>query len=78
MVAEKLKQMIAETFGVKPEDIKDESSFKDDLGADSLDLVELTMSIEEAFNIEIPDEDAEQLDTVGKVISYIESKVNKN
>lgn len=78
MVAEKLKQMIAETFGVKPEDIKDESSFEDDLGADSLDLVELTMSIEEAFNIEIPDEDAEQLDTVGKVISYIESKVNKN
>lgn len=78
MVAEKLKQMIAETFGVKPEDIKDESSFKDDLGADSLDLVELTMSIEEAFNIEIPDEDAEQLDTVDKVISYIESKVNKN
>ena len=78
MVAEKLKQMIAETFGVKPEDIKDGSSFKDDLGADSLDLVELTMSIEEAFNIEIPDEDAEQLDTVGKVIAYIESKVNKN
>jgi len=78
MVAEKLKQMIAETFGVKPEDIKNESSFKDDLGADSLDLVELTMSIEEAFNIEIPDEDAEQLDTVGKVIAYIESKVNKN
>ena len=78
MVAEKLKQIIAETFGVKPEDIKNESSFKDDLGADSLDLVELTMSIEEAFNIEIPDEDAEQLDTVGKVIAYIESKVNKN
>ena len=50
----------------------------DDLGADSLDLVELTMSIEEAFNIEIPDEDAEQLDTVGKVIAYIESKVNKS
>ncbi len=78
MVEEKLKQMIAESFGVKPEDIKNESSFKDDLGADSLDLVELTMSIEEAFNIEIPDEDAEQLDTVGKVIAYIESKVNKN
>jgi len=78
MVAEKLKQIIAETFGVKLEDIKDESSFKDDLGADSLDLVELTISIEEAFNIKIPDEDAEQLDTVGKVISYIESKVNKN
>jgi len=78
MVEEKLKQMIAESFGIKPEDIKNESSFKDDLGADSLDLVELTMSIEEAFNIEIPDEDAEQLDTVGKVIAYIESKVNKN
>ena len=78
MVAEKLKQIITESFGVKPEDIKNESSFVDDLGADSLDLVELTMSIEEAFNIEIPDEDAEQLDTVGKVIAYIESKVNKN
>ncbi|MHB8155054.1 MAG: acyl carrier protein [Candidatus Omnitrophota bacterium] len=78
MVAEKLKQIITESFGVKPEDIKNESSFVDDLGADSLDLVELTMSIEEAFNIEIPDEDAEQLDTVGKVIAYIESKVNKS
>jgi len=78
MVAEKLKQIITESFGVKPEDIKNESSFVDDLGADSLDLVELTMSIEEAFNIEIPDEDAEQLDTVVKVIAYIESKVNKS
>jgi len=78
MVAEKTKQVIAEALQLKPEDIKDESSFNDDLNADSLDLVELTMAIEEAFNIEIPDEDAEQLDTVGKAIAYIESKVKKD
>lgn len=78
MVAEKAKQIIAETLQLKPEDIKDEASFKDDLNADSLDLVELTMAIEEAFEIEIPDEDADQLDTVGKAIAYIESKVKKD
>lgn len=78
MVAEKFKQIVAEHLQVKLENVKDESSFQDDLGADSLDLVELTFAIEEEFGIEVPDEDAEQLVTVGKAIEYIESKVKKD
>jgi acyl carrier protein len=77
MVAEKFKQIVAEHLQVKLENVKDESLFQDDLGADSLDLVELTFAIEEEFGIEVPDEDAEQLVTVGKAIAYIESKVKK-
>lgn len=77
MVAEKFKQIVADHLQVKLENVKDESSFQDDLGADSLDLVELTFAIEEEFGIEVPDEDAEQLATVGKAIEYIESKVKK-
>ena len=77
MVAEKFKQIVADHLQVKLENVKEESSFQDDLGADSLDLVELTFAIEEEFNIEVPDEDAEQLVTVGKAIAYIESKVKK-
>lgn len=78
MVAEKFKQIVAEHLQVKLENVKDESSFQDDLGADSLDIVELTFAIEEEFGIEVPDEDAEQLVTVGKAIAYIESKVKKD
>ena len=74
-VVEKIKSIIAEQLGVKSEEIKTESSFVDDLGADSLDTVELVMALEEEFGIEIPDEDAEKMATVGEAIKYIEDKV---
>ncbi|MFH1856362.1 MAG: acyl carrier protein [Candidatus Omnitrophota bacterium] len=73
-IAEKIKQIIAEQLGVKLEEIKSESSFVDDLGADSLDTVELVMALEEEFSIEIPDEDAEKMTTVASAIKYIEDK----
>jgi len=72
---EKVKGIIAEQLGVKVEEVKPESSFVDDLGADSLDTVELVMALEEEFGIEIPDEDAEKLNSVGDAINYIESKL---
>jgi acyl carrier protein len=74
---EKIKAIIAEHMGIKVSDIKLESNFKEDLGCDSLDLVELTMALEEAFNIEIPDEDAQGLATVAQAIEYIKSKTIK-
>ncbi len=70
-VAEKVKEIIVEQLGVDPEEVTVEASFVNDLGADSLDTVELVMALEEEFNIEIPDEEAEKLDTVGKAIDYI-------
>jgi len=70
-VAEKVKEIIVEQLGVDPEEVTLEASFVNDLGADSLDTVELVMALEEEFNIEIPDEEAEKLDTVGKAIEYI-------
>lgn len=73
-VEEKVKEIIAEQLGVKKEEIKPESSFIDDLGADSLDTVELVMALEEEFGVEIPDEDAEKMTTVGDSIKYIDSK----
>ena len=73
-VEDKVKSIIAEQLGVKLEEIKPESSFVDDLGADSLDTVELVMALEEEFGIEIPDEDAEKMGTVGEAIKYIEEK----
>ncbi len=73
-VEEKVKSIIAEQLGVKQEEIKPESSFVDDLGADSLDTVELVMALEEEFGIEIPDEDAEKMTTVGEAMKYIEEK----
>ncbi len=73
-VEEKVKSIIAEQLGVKKEEIKPESSFIDDLGADSLDTVELVMALEEEFGIEIPDEDAEKMTSVGEAIKYIEEK----
>ena len=72
--AEKIKSIIAEQLGVKAEEVTPESSFVDDLGADSLDTVELIMALEEEFNIEIPDEDAEKMSKVSDVIKYIEDK----
>ena len=72
-VQDKVKKIIAEKLGVDPSDVVPEASFVDDLGADSLDLVELIMSMEEAFEIEISDEDAENLKTVQDAIDYINS-----
>ncbi len=69
---EKVKKIIAEQLGVDEGEITDESHFIDDLGADSLDTVELVMALEEEFGIEIPDEDAEKIQTVGDVKKYIE------
>lgn len=74
-VEERVADIIAEQLGVKKEEIKAESSFIDDLGADSLDTVEVVMALEEEFSIEIPDEDAEKITTVGEAAKYIEEKV---
>jgi len=73
---EKVKSIIAEQLGVKPEEVTSEASFIDDLGADSLDTVELVMALEEEFSIEIPDEDAEKMGKVSEAIKYIEDKVS--
>jgi len=70
-VEERVKKIIADQLGVKEEDISEDSSFVDDLGADSLDTVELVMALEEEFNCEIPDEEAEKITTVRAAISYI-------
>ncbi|EKD27403.1 MAG: hypothetical protein ACD_79C00734G0002 [uncultured bacterium] len=76
-VAAKVKEIIVDQLGVSPEEVVENASFIDDLGADSLDTVELVMAFEEAFNAEIPDEDAEKLKTVGDAVSYIEKQVKK-
>ena len=68
---ERLKKVIVEQLGVDENEITLESSFVDDLGADSLDVVELIMALEEEFNVEIPDEDAEKIVTVGDALDYI-------
>lgn len=73
-VEEKIKSIISEQLGVKPEEVTPQASFIDDLGADSLDTVELIMALEEEFNVEIPDEDAEKMTTVGDAIKYINEK----
>jgi len=70
-VAAKVKQIIAEQLGVDEPEIKDNSHFIDDLGADSLDTVELVMAFEEEFGIEIPDEEAEKIQTVQDAVTYI-------
>lgn len=77
VASEKVKSIIAEQLGVKPEEVVPEASFIDDLGADSLDTVELVMALEEEFGTEIPDEDAEKILTVGDAIKYIEEKSPK-
>ncbi|MFA6599448.1 MAG: acyl carrier protein [Candidatus Omnitrophota bacterium] len=73
-VQDKITEIIVEQLGVKPEEVVPEASFVDDLGADSLDTVELVMALEEEFGCEIPDEDAEKIQTVGDAIKYIEEK----
>ena len=74
-VEERVKKIIAEQLGVEEEDIIPESSFVEDLGADSLDTVELVMAFEEEFGIEIPDEDAEKILTVQNSIDYIKERI---
>ena len=73
---EKVKQIIVEQLGVDEAEVTPTAHFVDDLGADSLDIVELVMAFEEAFGIEIPDEDAEKIKTVQNAIEYIEAHVN--
>jgi acyl carrier protein len=73
-VAEKVKSIIAENLDVDEQEITADASFTEDLGADSLDIVELVMAFEEAFGIEIPDEDAEKITRVREAVDYIESK----
>lgn len=72
---DKVREIIVEQLGVKPEEVTPEASFVDDLGADSLDTVELVMAFEEEFGIEIPDEDAEKIRTVGDAFKYLQEKL---
>ena len=74
-VEERVKQIVVEQLGVKEEEVSGESSFVDDLGADSLDTVELVMALEEEFNCEIPDEEAEKITTVQQAVDYINAHV---
>ena len=74
-VEEKVKDIIVEELGVEREKLTSEASFMEDLGADSLDTVELVMAFEKEFDIDIPDEDAEKLRTVGDALNYLNQKV---
>ncbi|HTW67645.1 MAG TPA: acyl carrier protein [Bryobacteraceae bacterium] len=76
-VEQRVKQIIVEQLGVDEGQVDNNASFVDDLGADSLDIVELVMAFEEAFDIDIPDEDAEKIATVKDAIEYIENKKKK-
>ncbi len=77
-VEDKVRDIIVEQLGVAPEEVVPEASFIDDLGADSLDIVELVMAIEEEFGLEIPDDDAEKLQSIGDAINYVEERTNKD
>jgi acyl carrier protein len=74
-VMSRLKEIVTDRLNVEEEQIKPEASFVEDLGADSLDIVELIMGIEEEFDIEIPDEEAEKLTSVGEALSYVVTKL---
>jgi acyl carrier protein len=76
-VAEKVKKIVVDQLGVNEDQVVPEAKFIEDLGADSLDQVELVMALEEEFGSDIPDEDAEKLTTVGEAIKYVESKSNE-
>lgn len=73
-IAERIKNIIVEQLGVSKEELTPQASFIEDLGADSLDIVELIMALEEEYEMEIPDEDAEKIQTVEDVINYVQSK----
>ena len=72
-IEQRVKKIVAEQLGVNEAEVKNESSFQEDLGADSLDIVELVMALEEAFGCEIPDEDAEKITTVQQAIDFVNS-----
>lgn len=74
MVFEKLKEIICDQLDLEPENVSEDSLIIEDLGADSLDIVDIVMTIEEEFNVEVPDDAIEQIRTVGDVVKYIESK----
>ena len=73
--ADRVKKIVVEHLGVEAEKVTEDASFIDDLGADSLDIVELVMEFEKEFNIDIPDEDAEKMRTVGDAVAYLNTKV---
>ena len=76
-IEQRVKKIVAEQLGVNEAEVKHESSFVDDLGADSLDTVELVMALEEEFECEIPDEEAEKITTVQQAIDYVSAHLNK-
>ena len=76
-VETKVREIICEQLGVSEEEVTPEASFIEDLGADSLDIVELVMELEEEFDIQIPDDQAEKIKTVGQAVEYIKSEVKK-
>lgn len=75
---EQVKKIIVDKLGVKPEDITEDKTFVNDLGADSLDVVEFVMEVEKEFNITIPDEDAAKLEKVGDAVKYIDDQIAEN
>jgi acyl carrier protein len=77
-IEDQVKSIVAEQLGVKEDEVTNDASFVDDLGADSLDTVELVMALEEEFETEIPDEDAEKIKTVQQAIDYIKQRSSKN
>jgi acyl carrier protein len=77
-IEEQVKAIVAEQLGVKEDEVTNDASFVDDLGADSLDTVELVMALEEEFETEIPDEDAEKITTVQQAIDFVSSKQSKD
>jgi acyl carrier protein len=77
MVFEKIRKMISDQFGIDEDDIDMDTSFKDDLNADSLDLVELVMAIEDEFDLQVADEDVENIKTVGDAVNYINEILNE-
>lgn len=76
-VEERVRKIVVEQLGVKEDELKNDASFVDDLGADSLDTVELVMALEEEFETEIPDEDAEKITTIAEAIAYIDENLQK-
>ena len=77
MVFDKVKELISEQLDVKADDITEASNIQDDLGADSLDVVDLVMALEDEFDVEIPEDQVENIKTVGDIVKYIENKVEE-
>jgi acyl carrier protein len=77
MILEKVKKVVADQLSMDVEEVKLESTFSDDLGVDSLEIFEIVMSLEEEFEIEIPNEDIENIKTIGDIVNYVKSKVEE-